>query len=68
MDRSHDISCIRKKHRYDFDTKAKEALPVPLKYEKEWVDWEYKFINFCSTIVGVNGVPLRYAISKKTNQ
>ena len=64
---AHDKACIQRQHLDDSDTKAKEASPGPLKSEKEWVDLESKFINDCSTIVGVNGMPLRYVIKENYN-
>jgi hypothetical protein len=34
------------------------------KVERNWSEWEPAFINFISSIQGVNGVPLSYAVRK----
>ena len=44
------------------DIKSKKDSPGPLKSEKDWVDWESKFVNYLSTLTGVNGVPLSYIV------
>ena len=58
---------IRKQHRDDSDVLAKDASPGPLKSERDWVDWESKFVNYCSTLSGVDGVPLSYVIRDNHN-
>ena len=42
--------------------KSKEATPGPLISELKWTEWEPKFENFLSTILGFNGVPLSYIL------
>jgi hypothetical protein len=43
-------------------TSADAANPGPLKLEKEWKQWEEKFINYTRSHIGANGVPLSYVI------
>ena len=43
-------------------TSAKEASPGPLINERKWKEWETKFDNYLSTLIGSNGVPLSYVI------
>ena len=43
-------------------TSAKEASPGPLVNERKWKEWETKFDNYLSTLIGSNGVPLSYVI------
>ena len=62
LEQASERACIRKQHRDDSDVLAKEASPGPLKSERDWVDWESKFVNYCSTLSGVDGVPLSYVI------
>ena len=42
--------------------KAKVASPGPLQSENKWTDWEPKFENYLSTIIGMDGFPLLYVI------
>ena len=58
LDRASQRAQIRKQLSDDSDTKAKEASPGPLKSESQWIEWETKFINYLSTIPGIDGVPL----------
>ena len=53
---------VRTQHSKDSDVMSKDASPGPLKSERDWVDWEPKFTNYCSVLQGVNGVPLSYVI------
>ena len=62
LDQALEQAKIRNQHREDSDIKSKEASPGPLKSEKDWVDWESKFVNYLSTLTGVNGVPLSYIV------
>ena len=41
---------------------SKAADPGPLKSEKQWKEWEEKFINYLRCQVGSDGVPLNYII------
>ena len=60
LDIASERARIRKQHRDDSDVLSKEASPGPLKFERNWVDWEPKFLNYCSVIPGVDGVLLSY--------
>ena len=44
------------------DTVSKAADPGKFKDERKWPDWEPAFVNYLSTIPGVNGVPLSYVV------
>ena len=44
------------------DTISKAADPGKFKDEKKWPDWEPAFVNYLSTIPGVEGVPLSYVV------
>ena len=46
------------------DVKAKEASPGPLVSENKWTEWEPKFENYLSTVLGMNGIPLSYVIRR----
>ena len=39
----------------------------PLEPEKKWNERESKLINYSSTLIGVNGVPLYYVMRGKDN-
>lgn len=56
---------IRKQLQDDSSTKSKEASPGSLKSEAKWLQWETKFVNYLTTIPGVDGVPLSYVIREK---
>ena len=43
-------------------TAAGAASPGPLESEREWKQWEEKFINYCQAHLGANGIPLSYVI------
>ncbi|KAI2492054.1 hypothetical protein MHU86_22513 [Fragilaria crotonensis] len=44
------------------DTVSKAADPGKFKDEKKWPEWEPAFVNYLSTIPGVNGIPLSYVV------
>ena len=46
----------------DSGVKSKEASPGPLESESKWHEWENKFENYLSTLLGVDKVPLSYVI------
>ena len=46
------------------DKKAKVASPGSLVSENKWVEWEPKFINYLSILIGMNGIPLSYVINE----
>ena len=58
---------IREQFQDDSVTKAKESSPGPLNAEAKWLEWETKFINYLSTIPGVDGLPLSYVIREEEN-
>ena len=62
LDMAGQRSEVRKKMIEDSDTNAKEASPGPLKAELGCTEWQPKFVNYLSTILGVGGVPLSYVI------
>ena len=49
------------------DVKSKAATPGPLVSESTWTEWEPKFENYLSVIMGMNGVPLSYVVRKNDN-
>ena len=56
---------VRKVMASQSNEKAKAANPGPLKTEEQYHEWEPKFINYLSTIMGVSGVPLSYITRPK---
>ena len=58
---------IRKSLRELTKTATDEASPGPLEKEKQWKEWEEKFINYLRLHLGVNGVCLAYVIRENTN-
>jgi hypothetical protein len=44
---------------------SEAADPGKLKDERKWPEWEPAFVNYLSTIPGVNGVPLLYVVREK---
>ena len=62
LDTAIERAQIREQLVNDSSTKAKEATPGPLESESKWVDWESKFTNYLSTLMGVDSVPLSYVI------
>ena len=44
------------------DTVSKAADPGKFKDESKWAEWEPAFVNYLSTIPGVDGVPLSYVV------
>ena len=58
---------VRKSMKENTSTAASEASPGPLKSEREWKQWEEKFVNFLRLHVGANGVPLSYVIRENEN-
>ena len=53
---------IRKNMKSSVSTSADAASPGPLKLEKDWKQWEEKFINYTRSHIGANGIPLSYVI------
>ena len=67
IDRALEQTNDWKQYRDDSEKKPKEASQVPLNSEREWIDWEAKFANYCLGLVGVNEVPLSYVIPDNDN-
>ena len=44
------------------DTVSKAADPRKFKDESKWAEWEQAFVNYLSTIPGVDGIPLSYIV------
>ena len=55
-------SDVRRQLKEQSVAKAKVASPGPLQSENKWTDWEPKFENYLSTIIGMDGFPLSYVI------
>ena len=53
---------VRKQLKDQSSEKAKVASPGPLISESKWTEWEPKFSNYLSTLIGMNGIPLSYVI------
>jgi hypothetical protein len=53
---------VRKVEKEQSDTVSKAADPGKFKDERKWPEWEPAFVNYLSTIPGVNGIPLCYVI------
>jgi hypothetical protein len=53
---------VRKVEKDQSDTVSKAADPGKFKDERKWPEWEPAFVNYLSTIPGVNGVPLSYVV------
>ena len=51
---------VRKMMNDQSDQKSKEASPGPLVSETKWPEWQPKFDNYLSIILGVEGIPLSY--------
>ena len=62
LQRSLARTSIRKTLSDSASITSKAADPGPLKSEKQWKEWEEKFINYLRCQVGSDGVPLNYII------
>ena len=56
---------VRRVEKEQSDTVSKAADPGKFKDERKWPEWEPSFVNYLSTIPGVNGVPLSYPPYKR---
>ena len=65
LDRASERAKVRKALVDQSETSSKEASPGELKSEKQWIEWETKFHNFLSCLIGVAGVPLSYVTREK---
>ena len=55
-------AAVRKVESEQSETVSKAADPGKFKDERKWSTWEPAFVNYLSTIPGVNGIPLCYVI------
>ena len=62
LDLAYHRANVRKVESDQADTVSKAADPGKFKDEKKWAEWEPAFVNYISTIQGVNGVPLSYVV------
>ena len=53
---------VRRVEKDQSDTVSKAADPGKFKDECKWPEWEPAFVNYLSTIPGVNGIPLCYVV------
>ena len=56
---------VRKVEKEQSDTVSKAADPGKFKDERKWPEWEPAFVNYLSTIPGVNGIPLSYVVREE---
>jgi hypothetical protein len=62
LDEAYERADVRKVEKDQSDTVSKAADPSKFKDERKWSEWEPAFVNYLSTIHGVNGIPLCYVI------
>lgn len=62
LDEAYERADVRKVEKEQSDTVSKAADPGKFKDERKWPEWEPAFVNYLSTILGVNGIPLCYVI------
>ncbi|KAI2496695.1 hypothetical protein MHU86_17791 [Fragilaria crotonensis] len=65
LDEAFQRADVRKVEKEQSDTVSKAADPGKFKDEKKWPEWEPAFVNYLSTIQGVNGVPLSYVVREQ---
>lgn len=65
LDDASNRADVRKIEKDQSDTVSKAADPGKFKDERKWPEWEPAFVNYLSTIPGVNGVPLSYVVREK---
>jgi hypothetical protein len=53
---------IRKNFKDNTSTEADATDPGPLKLEREWKQWEEKFVNYAGAHLGAHDIPLSYVI------
>jgi hypothetical protein len=62
LERALNRATVRTNMKAQTATQASAASPGPLKQEKQWKEWEEKFVNYARSHIGVNGIPLSYVI------
>jgi hypothetical protein len=65
LDDASNRADVRKIEKDQSDTVSKAADPGKFKDERKWPEWEPAFVNYLSTIPGVNGVPLSYVVRER---
>ena len=65
LDTAYARAEVRKVEKDQSDTVSKAADPGKFKDERKWPEWEPAFVNYLSTIPGVNGVPLSYVVRER---
>jgi hypothetical protein len=65
LDEAYYRADVRKIEKDQADTVSKAADPGKFKDERKWPEWEPAFVNYLSTIPGVNGVPLSYVVREE---
>ena len=60
LERALDRERARKRLIDQSSISAKAATPGLLENERKWKEWETRFDNYLSTMIGVNGIPLSY--------
>ena len=62
LSRALDRATIRKALKEQSSTATTAASPGPLESERKWKSWEEKFVNYCRSQIGANGIPISYVI------
>lgn len=62
LSRALDRATIRKSLKDQASNTSTAASPGPLENERMWKSWEEKFVNYCKSQIGANGIPLSYVI------
>jgi len=62
LSRALDRATIRKSLQDQSSSASAAASPGPLESERKWKAWEEKFVNYCRSHLGANGIPLSYVI------
>ena len=62
LSRALDRATIRKSLKDQSSAASTAASPGPLESERKWKSWEEKFVNYCRSQIGANGIPLSYVI------
>ena len=55
---------VTKQLKEQSNEKATFTTPGPLISDSKWTEWEPKFSNYLSTLIGMDGIPLSYVIRK----
>ena len=66
LHRANERNNVRKQMLQNQSVNTSESSPGKLESEKMWIEWEPKFTNFLSNVLGVSGVPLIYVIRENS--